>query len=85
MSTGFAKKSYDEEIIYQLKRKTTADKFNLFELSFTTTVDVENLCDMWKYYAMLILGYPYFAYQSFVKGEVDAYKPWMEFYCAEAQ
>ena len=85
VSTGFAKKSYDEEIIYQLKRRTTADKFNLFELSFTTTIDVENLCDMWKYYAMLILSYPYYAYQSFVKGDIDAYKPWMEFYCAEAQ
>jgi hypothetical protein len=62
VSTGLAKKSYDEEIIYHLKKKTSDIPFNMIEARFEKSVVIgeEEFCSNFKYVIYLIMGYPYY-------------------------
>lgn len=65
VSTGLSKKSYDEEIIYHLKKKTKEASFNMMEVRFQKSeMIVFDNCDEMKYFFYLVLGYPYYMFQS---------------------
>lgn len=72
VSTGLAKKSFDEEIIYHLKKRTEDSEFNMIEVFFGQTPNPNPvLCSTLKFYAYMLVGYPFWVYQSMMSfGEV---------------
>jgi len=56
----------------------------MLELSFTKTpFKLEELnCDRFLYVVYYVMGYPYFAYQSFIGIKTDSRNmPWMQYRC----
>ena len=61
ISSGLAKKSYDEEIMYHLKKKTGESDFNMLQVSFDKSVPLESAsCSRFKFVVYMFVGYPYY-------------------------
>ena len=72
VSTGLAKKSFDEEIIYHMRKRTEDSSFNMIEVFFDKTVPLNPiLCSNIKYFTYFVILYPFYVLQSMVSyGEV---------------
>ena len=84
ISSGLAKKSFDEEIMYHLRSKTGESSFNMLEVSFEKSQDQESsLCNMFKYFVYMLVGYPYYMFQNFttIYQDVEYEKPWEIYKC----
>ena len=72
--------SYDEEVIWQLKRLDKEEnKFNMITMNFTYKKDRQIECNMFLYYIFKFLTYPYYLYFSIFG--VDAVKTWEPYRC----
>jgi hypothetical protein len=63
VSTGLSQLSYDEEIIWQLKKMDVEqNRFNMIQMKFEYKKDRQIECNMFLYWVYSFLSYPYYMY-----------------------